>query len=147
MEIISNSRAASDTRHRIQDPNSHRRAIKVVGLGAGGARVAASVGVLGFNDVQIVIPGDGATAADALQPLNDADMIFVVACAGDNLELAPLIKQIGRQHGVLITGILIQQAAVPPAQTGLEVLRAASDMLVIATDDSYVADMLTELGA
>jgi cell division GTPase FtsZ len=150
MKIISNARAASDTRHRINYPNSRRRIIKLAGIGQGGARIVSKIGAMGLKDVHTVVPDRSsvATAASELQMLNGADMIFVVACAGDDLALAPLIKQIGRLDGVLVTGILIQRL-VPKhsVHTRLEVLRAASDMLVIASDDSYVSDMLTELGA
>ncbi len=49
-----------------------------------------------------------------------------------------------RAANVMITGILVQSGA---AQAELPVLRAASDMLIVATDASYVSDMLEQLGA
>jgi cell division GTPase FtsZ len=150
MEIISNARAASDTRHRIDHPNSRRRSIKLIGIGAGGARIVRATGAMALRNVDAVVPDKDSVAkmVDALQDLKDADMIFVVACAGDDVGMAPLIKQIVGRSGVLVTGILIQQTiGQQPVQAGLAVLRAASDMLVIASDESYVADMLSELGA
>jgi hypothetical protein len=149
MEIISNARAAGDIRHRIQHPNSHRRAITLVGIGTGGARLAREAAARSWDDVQVVIPDAGtAAAADLDRMLNRADMIFMLACAGDDFGLAPLVKQAGRMHGVPLTSILIQQPSCQQAApAGLETLRAASDMLVIASDDSYVTDMLEQLGA
>jgi hypothetical protein len=137
----SNARAASDTRHRIAAANSQPRRIKLVGLGSGGAAIVTSIDTASLRDVRIVIPGDGAAA---LSELADAEMIFVVTCSSDDLALAPEIKLIARAADVMITGILVQSGV---AQAELPVLRAASDMLIVVTDASYVSDMLEQLGA
>ncbi|MDB5773161.1 MAG: hypothetical protein JWM42_3535 [Burkholderia sp.] len=149
MDILSCAQAVADTHHRIQIANSSRRLIKVVGIGQGGAAVARSIGNRGLHDVQTVIPqsGDVVTVVGTLQSLNDADMLFLVARDGDDLALAPAIRQAVRGSGVLVTGVLIQEGSAAPAPEGLATLRAATDMLVIATDESYVVDMLVELGA
>jgi hypothetical protein len=138
---LSNARAASDTRHRIAAANSQPRRIKLVGLGSGGAAIVTSIDTASLRDVRIVIPGDGAAA---LSELADAEMIFVVTCSSDDLALAPEIKLIARAADVMITGILVQSGV---AQAELPVLRAASDMLIVVTDASYVSDMLEQLGA
>jgi hypothetical protein len=138
---LSNARAASDTRHRIAAANSQPRRIKLVGLGSGGAAIVTSIDTASLRDVRIVIPGDGAAA---LSELADAEMIFVVTCSSDDLALAPEIKLIARAADVMITGILVQSGV---AQAELPVLRAASDILIVVTDASYVSDMLEQLGA
>jgi hypothetical protein len=137
----SNARAASDTRHRIAAANSQPRRIKLVGLGSGGAAIVTSIDTASLRDVRIVIPGGGAAA---LSELADAEMIFVVTCSSDDLALAPEIKLIARAADVMITGILVQSGV---AQAELPVLRAASDILIVVTDASYVSDMLEQLGA
>lgn len=145
METISNARAASDTRHRIATANSQPRRIKLVGLGLGGARIVAGIDCASLRDVQIVIPGP---AGAGLAELAGAEMIFLVACSGDDLACAPLVKQIARAANVMITAILVQSGTdQDAAKAGLPVLRAASDMLIVATDAGYVADMLAQLGA
>jgi hypothetical protein len=141
MEPMSNARAAGDTRHRIAAANSRPRRIKLVGLGRGGAAIVTALDAARFRDVQILVPGH---RADALSELADAELIFMVACSGDDVALAPQIKLIGRAANVSITGILVQAGA---AQAELPVLRASSDMLIVATDASYVTDMLAQLGA
>jgi cell division GTPase FtsZ len=163
MEVISNSRAASDTRHRIQQPNSRPRLIKVVGIGAGGAGTVKKLNGLTLRNVQPVI-APGACRSSGLpeqlleairsqgvdldQSLKGADEIFIVAHADDDVGLAPVIRHIGRQANVMITGILFQSRAQDAKSAGtLEVLRAASDMLIVASDDGYLIDMLEELGA
>lgn len=149
MDNLSCAQAVADTRHRIQIPNSRRRLIKIVGIGQGGAKVARSIGNKGLQDVHAVVPRPGEVAAmvSTLQSLNGADMLFVVACAGDDLALAPAIRQAVRRGGILVTGVLIQDSSEPTAPEGLATLRAASDMLVIASDENYLIDMLVELGA
>lgn len=157
MTHISNARAATDTRHRITIPNSQPRHIKLVGLGSGGARVVSDIATLGLPSVQIILPPDGgATAANAALPeLAGAEMIFLVACSGDEAAWAPVIKQLVRRPAnaegistnVMITGILVQSSAATGADKELPVLRAASDMLIVTTDESYVAGMLLMLGA
>ncbi|MDB5898368.1 MAG: ftsZ [Ramlibacter sp.] len=161
MEVISNSRAATDTRHRIAHPNSHPRQIKVVGIGPGGSASTAKLLSRGLRNVQVVdAPAGSRTASspeemletiraqgvDLAQSLKGADMLFMVAHATDDVGIAPVIKHLGRQSNVLITGILIQNKQQSSEAT-LEILRGASDMLIVASDDSYVADMLEELGA
>jgi hypothetical protein len=141
MEPMSNARAASDTRHRIAAANSRPRRIKLVGLGRGGAAIVAAIDTAKFLDVHSLVAGSG---ADALSDLADAELIFMVACSGDDVALAPQIKLVGRAANVSITGILVQAGA---AQAELPVLRANSDMLIVATDASYVTDMLAQLGA
>lgn len=141
MEPMSSARAASDTRHRIKAANSQPRRIKLVGLGRGGAAVVGAIDGAGMRAVQQVI----AHPTSALEAqLAGAEMIFMVACSGDDLGLAPQVRQIARDAKVLITGILVQSG---PAQPELPVLRAASDMLVVVTDPGYVSDMLEQLGA
>ena len=129
MKPLSNARAASDTRHRIAAANSQPRRIKLVGLGSGGAAIVTSIDTASLRDVRIVIPDGGAAA---LSELADAEMIFVVTCSSDDLALAPGIKLIARAANVMITGILVQSGA---AQTELPVLRAASDMLIVALQE------------
>jgi pyrimidine operon attenuation protein/uracil phosphoribosyltransferase len=140
MKTISSARACSDTRHRIAAPNSQPRNIKLVGLGRGGAALAAALDLEHLRTVD-VLPVHG-----AIDParFTGAEMLFMIACAGDDLAAAPAIKRVAREAGVLVTAILIDRGDTHAA---LPVLRAASDMLVVARDASYVPDMLTQLGA
>lgn len=161
---MSESRAACDTRHRVSYPNSRPRAIKLIGLGEGGGRIAEAVAERGMRHVQAIAAGGSRSApsdpAGMLQTIADegseigrairgADMVFVIAEDGDNVALAPAIGQMAHEKGVLVTGMLIQGrdagAAVP--DDTLNALRSASDMLVMVSDTDYVAEMLGALGA
>ncbi|HZQ62310.1 MAG TPA: hypothetical protein VFC24_13220 [Casimicrobiaceae bacterium] len=160
---ISESRAAAaDTRYRIPYPNSRPRAIKLIGLGEGGSRIAQALTETGMRHVQAIAAG-GARAGGSesmLQAIADenseigrairgADMVFIVARDGDNVALAPAIGQMAHQKGVLVTGILIHEdnsGATVPDST-LNALRSAADMLVMVSDTEYVQEMLSALGA
>jgi hypothetical protein len=140
MNTISSARANTDIQHRIAAPNSQPRNIKLVGLGQGGAALAAALDLSHLRTVD-VLPSYG-----TIDPARfaGAEMIFVIACAGDDLSQAPLIKRIAREANVMISAILLDRDDV---HAELPVLRAASDMLVVARDASYVPDMLIQLGA
>jgi hypothetical protein len=140
MNAISSARASTDTRHRIAAPNSQPRRMKLIGLGKGGAALAAALELGRLRDVQVLNAGAGIVA----ERLAGAEMIFMLACAGDELDAAPEIRRLAREANVMVTAILVDQGG---GHAGLPVLRAASDMLIVASDASYVADMLAQLGA
>lgn len=161
--IISESRAAAaDTRYRIPYPNSRPRAIKVIGLGEGGSRMAQQIAEAGLRHVQAIAAG-GARAGSSesmVQAMADegseigralrgADMVFVVARDGDNVALAPAIAQMTHERGVLVTGVLIHEeiGGSPVPQGTLHTLRSAADMLVMVSDADYLPEMLSALGA
>lgn len=143
VDISSCAVAITDTRYRIKAPNSQRRFIEVVGLGAGGEEVARMVEERNLEDVHVVIPD----ANSPLQLLDGTDMLFVITCDGDDVSLAPLFKQAARKLGVQITGIFIHDAALTPEPVSFATLRASSDILVIASSKDYAIDMLIQLGA
>ena len=142
---ISSARAATDTRHRIKAANSQRRRIKLIGVGSGGGDIVQRIGSATVHDVQAIVAN---ASGDPLGELAGAEMIFLVACSGDDVSLAPRVKQVAREANVMITGILVQSASAnATAQPELALLRDASDMLILASDPSYVLDMLVQLGA
>jgi cell division GTPase FtsZ len=143
VDISSCAVAITDTRYRIDSPNSQRRFIEVVGLGHGGEEVAQMVEARGLEDVHVVVP-DG---NKALQLLDGTDMLFIITCDGDDVSLAPILKQAARRIGVQVTGIFIHDPAVKPEPVSFTALRASSDILVIASSRDYAIDMLIQLGA
>ncbi len=161
---ISQSRAATDVRHRVTAPNSIPRSIKLVGVGEGGTRTAARVAEQRLRNVEVITlganrPDVGTSSSGVLQAiaaegngiakaLEGANMVLLAATSGDDVSFAPVISGIAHRMGVLVTGIIIQKDALHgQTEPGLDVLRAAADMLVISSDESYVVEMLTALGA
>jgi len=165
MSIVSESRAAAaDTGHRIDYPNSRPRALKLVGMGPGSAAITRQVRDHKFRHVEVLSVDSlhtggshspshmfEAIAADGhrlVESLEKADMIFMVATPNDDLGVAAEIGQLGRRRNILITGVLVVPSSAPirDMDRALELLRAATDMLVIVSDAGYVIEMLTELG-
>ena len=160
---ISESRAACATTHfRIQQPNSKPRRIKVIGLGEGGGRIAQMIAQRGYAEVEIISNGDYEKhhAKAVVKGINDdarglhrqlqaADIIFMVAVSGDQVDFARVVSRVAREMGKLVTGVLIESCSGPQTQVAstLDTLRASADMLVIGSDESYLDEMLGELGA
>ena len=147
---------------RIQAPNSKPRSIALVGLGAGGAGVAERLRDDGPREVNLRIfptprpPEPDAIASiksngdDLHRALHEADIIFVVARPGDDVRLVPVVSRLASDRHAQVSALYL----VPPghdAQTHedatLRTLRTGVHMLVIASDDSYVAAMIAALGS
>lgn len=106
--------------------------------------MAAKVAEHRLRNVEII-----ASAVSRAEALQGANMVFLVATSGDDISVAPVISGIARSIGVLVTGIMIQKE-IPDgaaAKSRLKILRAAADMLVITSDESYLIEMLDALGA
>lgn len=146
---------------RIQTPNSRPRSIALVGLGAGGAAIARSLPREGFGnlEVHVLSPSAGgpdqiaaikAGGGDLQRGLTDADMIFMVACHGDDVGLAPVVSGIAHSRNHPVTALYIvapdKQLAASEDET-LKTLRASVEMLVIVSDQSYVPAMIAALGS
>lgn len=146
---------------RIQSPNSRPRSIALVGLGEGGAQIARGLAQESLGVDVHVFASPRPLAEDALatiksggedlqRALKDADMIFVVARKGDDVGMVPVVSRIARNRNVQVTALYIVPAAQPAGRAeedeDLRTLRAGVHMLVVATDESYVAAMVAALG-
>ena len=156
--MIADSRGATDTRHRVPYPNARPRRVALIGLGERGRAIAAAVEAAQLGHVCVVPAPTGASGGDSdamlrsiaggaddlARALADADMIFAVVGAGDDASQAPTIARLAHHRNVLLTGVIIDDAAAP--EGGLEVMRRACDMLVITADPDYLVGMLGALG-
>lgn len=143
---------------RIQEPNSRPRSIALVGLGQGGAAVARSISAEGIENVDVHVLAKSASGGDALaaikagggdlqRDLQAADMIFIVACKGDDVGFAPVVSSIAHSRNHSVTALYIVAAdRMGPDDATLRTLRAAVEMLVVVSDESYVAAMIQALG-
>jgi cell division GTPase FtsZ len=159
MTVTAAQRPAFGLPGRIQAPNSRPRSIALVGLGEGGAAVANGLArdALGAAEVA-VFASPRPLAEDALatiksngddlhRALSNADMIFVVARHGDDVGLAQVVARIARSRNAQVTALYIVPASVSGPDPALQTLRAAAHMLVVASDESYVAAMVAALGS
>jgi len=145
---------------RIQAPNSKPRSIALVGLGGGGASIARTISSEGHANLDVHVlaksaAGDNALASiqagggDLQRALTIADMIFIVACRGDDVGLAPVVSSIAhsRNHPVTALYIMPPDAIIPAAEDQtLKTLRSSVEMLVVVSDQSYVPAMIAALG-
>lgn len=146
---------------RIQTPNSKPRSIALVGLGNGGAAIARTISSEGHANLDVHVlaksaAGDNALASiqagggDLQRALTTADMIFIVACRGDDVGLAPVVSGIAhsRSHPVTALYIMPTDAVFSAAEDQtLKTLRASVEMLVVVSDQSYVPAMIAALGS
>ena len=158
---IDRDRPAFGLPGRIQDPNSKPRSIALVGIGEGGAAIARNMKDEDLAQLDVHVFAKSATGGDAIaaiqagggdlqRDLSDSDMIFIVACQGDDVGLAPVVSGIAHSHNHPVTALYI----VPPGadfraeaedQT-LKTLREGVEMLVIVSDESYVPAMIAARG-
>jgi cell division GTPase FtsZ len=143
---------------RIQAPNSKPRAIALVGLGEGGATIARAIAAEGHPNLEVHVlaksAGGDAVAAiqagggDLQRDLMGADMIFIVACQGDDVGLAPVVSRIAhsRKHPVTALYIVPPDGMCAAEDATLKTLRSGVEMLVVVSDQSYVPAMITALG-
>jgi cell division GTPase FtsZ len=146
---------------RIQAANSKPRSIAIVGLGAGGAAIARRVSDEGLDNVEVHVLAKSAAGGDAVaaikagggdlqRDLTTADMIFIVACRGDDVGLAPVVSGIAHSRNHSVTGLYIvpgEGSTASEDDATLRTLRSAVEMLVIVTDESYVGAMVAALGS
>lgn len=159
---VGKARPAFGLPGRIQAPNSRPRTIAMVGLGEGGAAVAQRMKAEGLGPLAVrVFASPRVPAADALatiksdgddlhRALQEADMILVVACRGDDVGLTPVVARIARDRGVQVTAIYLVPSSAGTASEEddtLRILRSDVHMLVVATDETYVAAMIAALGS
>ncbi|HEX4332060.1 MAG TPA: hypothetical protein VH040_07975 [Usitatibacter sp.] len=145
---------------RIQEPNSRPRSIALVGLGGGGAAVARRVAGEHHPNLEVHVLAKSAAGSEALaaiqagggdlqRDLSNADMIFMVACRGDDVGLAPVVSGIARARNHPVTALYLVPPEGPSASEDdtLRTLRASVEMLVVMSDESYVPAMVAALGS
>ncbi len=158
--LMQRPRAAFGLPGRIQAPNARPRSLALVGLGDGGAAIARRIAAAGPANVDVHVlaksaAGENAVAAiqagggDLQRSLTSADMIFLVACRGDDVALASVVSGIarGRHHPVTALYIVPERAGADAREDDtLKALRAGVEMLVVVSDESYVPAMIAALG-
>jgi cell division GTPase FtsZ len=144
---------------RIQSPNSKPRSIALVGLGAGGAAIAQRISGEGMAQLDVHVFASASRGdmladiksggEDLERALGSADMIFIVTTRGDDVGLAPVVSRVAhsRNHPVTALYIVPPEAALSEEEDNtLKTLRAGVEMLVVVSDESYVAAMVAALG-
>ncbi len=158
---LDRKRFAFGTPGRIQGPNSKPRSIALVGIGEGGAAIARNMEDEELAQLDVHVFARSSTRGDALaaiqagggdlrRNLTDSDMIFMVACQGDDVGLAPVVSGIAHSRGHPVTALYIVPQGVDfrseAEDETLKTLREGVEVLVIVSDESYVPAMIAALG-
>lgn len=115
--------SAAEARFRIQTPNPTLRAVKTISLDTAGEREVATF------------------VHDSVS----ADLVVMVVSAGAEARAAATIGQACSDRRIMTTAIVIRAASTSDEALSktLAQVRPWSLMVVVASDEAYVADILT----
>jgi hypothetical protein len=161
--------SAAEARFRIDAPNSKPRAVKIIALDRPSENVVKRLALATWNGATFFTASAFASAPqppggfsmigwlsdiagrtkDLMDEVGTADLVVMVATAGENASAAAIIGEAASAKRINTTGLIVGGANVSDdalAKT-LAQLRPWSLMLVIANADDYIEDMLTALRA
>ena len=150
--------SAAEARFRVQAPNSLPRAIKVIALDVAGEAVVRRLDDAGWRHAAFFLAGDprdpslrdlaGGTSTVAVE-VDAADLIVLIAGPGGRARAVSAIGEACSNRRVMTTGLIVGASAASEHDLSrtLAQLRPWSLMLVVATNDEYIDDMLTALRA
>jgi hypothetical protein len=160
--------SAAEARFRIDAPNSKPRHVKVIALDQTSEAVVKHLAERRWNDASFFTasafasapPGRGFSmqgwlsdlagrTKDLIDEVGSADLVVMVATAGENVPAATLIGEACSLRRVNTTGLILGGAHATDQMLSktLSQLRPWSLMLVIAGREDYIEDMLTALRA
>ncbi len=157
--------SAAEARFRINDPNSRSRAIKVIALDKPSERIVQRLAQSPWSNATFLTafakaPPRGepfsihgwlrdlaGQTKDLIAEIHSADLVVMVATAGEDAQAASIIGEACSVKRVMTTGLVLGATLISDkalSQT-LAQLRPWSLMLVIASAEEYIADMLAAL--
>ena len=154
--------SAAEARFRIDDANSRQRTVQVVALDGlseavvrrlaagkwGGARFLTAAAPAADMRVAIGELGDVGRRADPLTAGEGADLVALVATAGEDFAAACVVGEACRRGATTIAFVLTGPATAHEALSRtLARLRPSTLMLTIAEDEDCIADALRALRA
>jgi hypothetical protein len=160
--------SAAEARFRINAPNAKSRRVKVIALDRPSEAVVKHLAQLDWNNASFFTasafagepPGQGFSmqgwlsdlagrTKDLLDEVGGADLIVMVATAGENAQAATLIGEACSLRRINTTGLILGGTSATDEMLAktLAQLRPWSLMLVIASGEDYIEDMLIALRA
>ena len=161
--------SAAEARFRIDAPNSKPRAIKIIALDQASERVVKRLAQASWNRASFFTasafsgaPRMGESFSmtgwlsdiagrtkNLIDEVNSADLVVMVATAGESASAAAIIGEACSAKRVSTTGLIGGGANKSDEELSktLAQLRPWSLMLVIANTEDYIADMLVALRA
>jgi hypothetical protein len=159
---------AAEARFRIDAPNSKPRHVKVIALDPTSEALVKHLADRRWNSASFFTasafagtpPGRGFSiqgwlsdlagrTKDLIDEVNGADLVVMVATAGESAQAAALIGEACSLKRVNTTGLILGGASATDEMLSktLSQLRPWSLMLVIANGEDYIEDMLIALRA
>jgi hypothetical protein len=161
--------SAAEAKFRIDRPNSRARAVKVIALDARSEGIVKDLAAARWQNATFLTAStfSGAPKAGArfsmdgwlndlagrtknlVDEVESADLVVMVASAGDNAGAAAIIGEACNVKHVMTTALILGGAATSDETLSkmLAQLRPHVMMLVISSADEYIKDMLTALRA
>ena len=161
--------AAAEAKFRIDAPNSTARSIKIIALDAASERVVKHLATRAWNQAAFFTTSAFAAAPhdtrrfsiegwlkdlagrtkSLVEEIDTADLVVMVAASGENAEAAAIIAEACAVKHVMTTALVLghEDKSEAALAQSLAQLRPHAMMLVIASADEYIEDMLTALRA
>lgn len=161
--------SAAEAKFRINSPNSQPRAVKVIALDAVSERIVKELAGSPWQRATFLTASAFSAAPrreerfsmdgwlndlagrtkNLMDEVNGADLVVMVATAGENASAAAVIGDACNVKRVMTTALILGSAASSDETLSkmLAQLRPHVMMLVISSADEYVKDMLTALRA
>jgi hypothetical protein len=161
--------SAAEAKFRIDHPNSRPRAVKVIALDTPSEQIVKELAQSQWQRATFLTASAFSGAPRESEPfsmggwLNDlagrtkdlvdevdsADLVVMVASAGENAAAAAIIGEACNVKRVMTTALILGGAATSDEMLSkmLAQLRPHVIMLVISSADEYIKDMLTALRA
>jgi hypothetical protein len=165
--------SAAEARFRIDRPNSQPRAVKVIALDGPSERIVKELAQLPWQRASFLTasafsgaprPGErfserfslggwlndlAGRTKDLIDEVDSADLVVMVASAGESAAAAALIGEACNLKHVMTTALILGGASASDEALSkmLGALRPHAMMLVISSADEYIKDMLTALRA
>jgi hypothetical protein len=161
--------SAAEAKFRIDRPNSQARAVKVIALDPPSERIVKDMAAASWQRATFLTASafsgapqragrfsmDGwlndlaGRAKNLVDEVETADLVVMVAAAGENAAAAGLIGEACQAKHVMTTALILGGASSSDDTLSkmLAQLRPHAMMLVISSADEYISDMLTALRA
>ena len=157
--------SAAEARFRINAPNSQPRTVKVIALDQPSERVVKELANGRWNRASFLTasafaPRKGESLSgwlsdlagrtkNLIEEIESADLVVMVATAGESAQAASLIGEACSLKRVMTTGLILGSAESSDEALSktLAQLRPWAVMLVIASAEEYIEDMLAALRA
>src|SRR5580704_16654859 len=161
--------SAAEARFRIDAPNSQPRAVKVIALDTPSERIVKHLAAAQWQRATFLTasafsgaPRQGerfsmggwlndlaGRTKDLVDEVNTADLVVMVASAGESAAAAAIIGEACNVKHVMTTALILGGAHTSDETLSkmLAQLRPHVMMLVISSADEYIKDMLTALRA